>query len=150
MNQVDAKLLLNLLICEQRCSDAFRQMAETNDWMLLEGAKPIAAARTSAAIGPDRVCIEIVRSTAIAPDIVRRLGAMDAVGHVACLMANPTPRLEADLARAGASTLTTIREAESWLRGVHNRPHTDPPRSQPRPRFRVVTREQYTQHSGFR
>ena len=140
---------VNLLICEQRCSDGFRQLAERNNWTLLEGAEPIIAARASVAIGPDRVCVEFTRSPASVPDIIRRLGALDSVGRVACLINSPPPALDADLSKAGAIILTTIREAESWLRGTHESPQTTATRSRSRPQFRVVPRDRSTEHSGF-
>lgn len=117
MNRTDPNQPVNLLLCERRCSDAFRSIASDNGWALLEGAGSIQMARACVAMGPDRVCVELIRSARIAPDLIRRLGAMDSVGHIACFAPSASAALEQDLRRLGASVLTTIHDAECWLLG---------------------------------
>jgi hypothetical protein len=125
MNRTDPNQPVNLLLCERRCSDAFRSIASENGWALLEGAGSIQAARACVAMSPDRVCVELIRSARIAPDLIRRLGAMDSVGHIACYTPNASAALEQDLRRLGASLLTTIREAECWLLGSRDGSRVD-------------------------
>lgn len=119
MNRHGSEHPVNLLICEERCTDSFRTLASENGWALLEGVGSVPATRACVAMGPERVCVELIRPARIAPDIIRRLGAIDSVGQIACYVPRVSPLLERDLRRLGASVLTTVREAECWLMSSH-------------------------------
>ena len=104
-----------MLICEERCSDGFRDLAAKHGWGLLEGIGSITALHACVAIEPDQVCVELVDAPRSVPDIVRRLAALDSIGRVGCLIPGLSRRLESSVVGLGAAALTTVEEAEDWL-----------------------------------
>lgn len=106
---------INLLICEQRCSEAFRELAAKHSWALLEGIEPDPAIHACVAIEPGRVCVELVNATRMMPEIVRRLASLDSVARVGCLIPGISRGQETSIVGFGATVLTSIGEAEDWL-----------------------------------
>jgi len=106
---------INMLICEQRCSEEFRQLAAKHGWGLLEGIGSDHAVHACVAIEPVRVCVELVNAPRLMPDIVRRLATLDSVGRVGCLAPRLLRGLESSIVELGAIALGSIAEAEDWL-----------------------------------
>jgi hypothetical protein len=142
---------INLLICQERCSEAFRELAARHNWTLLEGIGADPALHACVAIEPDRVCVELVNAARMMPDLVRRLASLDSVACVGCLVPALSRSVESSLAGFGATVLSTIEEAEDWLAASEHEGEFAPQMDNRfrTPRFLVQRRTRLTERSVF-
>lgn len=105
----------HLLLSEGRCSDELRSLATKHGWPLLEGIDANPAVHACVTMEPRRVCVEYTTPIRIAPDLMRRLAALQSIGHVACFVPCVTAMLDQSMASIGAQALSSTSDLTTWM-----------------------------------